>query len=453
MNILSVFQRFDLTRKCSTKSWRFRAQLISALAAGSLAAVAAPAQTTPAQADRTLKSITTSASFAKVVMALNAGHERWVEDIIKLTEIPAPPFKEAARAKAYFEMFRKRNLSDVEIDEEGNVLGLRKGKGGSRLIIVSAHLDTVFPEGTVVKVRREGDKLHAPGVGDDSSGLATQIQYIDALDAARITTRDDILFVGTVGEEGLGDLRGVRHLLTKGKYKDRAAAFFSLDGSGGDTITTGGAGSKRYRISFKGPGGHSYGAFGIVNPMAAMSQAVVDLYKVTVPISIKTTYSASVVGGGTSVNSIPDEAWMDFDMRSESAAELGRLEQKFLTIIDAAVQTENAARSIKDGKIRSEKKVIGDRPAGQTAASSDLVRFAEAAYRSEGIKLKFHSSSTDANLPMSLGIPAVTMSRVVNGGRAHALDEWIGVEEAPNVQLRKIGLATIIATAGMQPGR
>ncbi len=451
MSFLVLLQSDRMATRGSGNLGLYRVRVIMALVVGSLAAVPALAQTAPAQADRTLKAIVSSASFGKAVIALNAGHERWVEDIITLTEIPAPPFKEAARAKAYLEMFRNRNLSDVEIDKEGNVLGLRKGRGGGRLIIVSAHLDTVFPEGTVVKVRREGDKLRAPGVGDDSSGLATQLQYIDALDAARIKTRDDILFVGTVGEEGLGDLRGVRHLLTKGKYKGRAAAFFSLDGSGGDTITTGGAGSKRYRISFKGPGGHSYGAFGIVNPMVAMSQAVVDLYKVTVPKSVKTTYAASVVGGGTSVNSIPDEVWMDFDLRSESAAELATLEQKFLTIIDGAAQNENAARSIRDGKIRAEKKVIGDRPAGQTAASSDIVRHAEAAYRSEGIKLKFQASSTDANLPMSLGIPAVTMSRVVNGGRAHAPDEWIDVGKAPNVQLRKIGLATIIATAGMLP--
>ena len=192
MNSLSVFQFFSLAKKWSAKSWRFRAQVIAALAVGSLAPVAAPAQTTPAQADRTLKSIMTSPFFRKAVVALDAGHEDWVADIVRLTEIPAPPFKEAARAKAYFEMFRKRNLSDVEIDEEGNVLGLRKGIGGGRLIIVSAHLDTVFPERTEVKVRREGDKLRAPGVGDDSSGRATQIQYIDALDAARITPRDDI---------------------------------------------------------------------------------------------------------------------------------------------------------------------------------------------------------------------------------------------------------------------
>lgn len=424
-------------------------RLILCLLAGSVAS-AGQAETTPAQADKTLKQIMTSAPFKKAVTALHAGHDRWVADIITLTEIPAPPFKEAARAEAYREMFKDRGLADVEIDEEGNVLGLRKGSGGGKLVIVSAHLDTVFPEGTDVKVRREGDKLHAPGVGDDSSGLATQLQYIDALNSAGIKTRDDILFVGTVGEEGLGDLRGVRHLFTKGKYKDRATAFFSLDGSGGDTITSGGAGSKRYRITFRGPGGHSYGAFGIVNPMAAMSQAVVDFYKIPVPSDIKTTYSASVVGGGTSVNSIPDEVWMDFDMRSESAAELAKLEQNFLAVIDRAVQAENAARSTKSGTITAEKKVIGDRPAGQTPASSDLVRFAEAAYRLEGIKLKFHSSSTDANLPMSLGIPAVTMSRVVDGGRAHAPDEWISVEKRPNIQLRKIGLATIIAAAGMQ---
>ena len=312
-------------------------------------AMAGPAyaQMTPAQADAAVKRVTASASFKKAVAALGAGHDQWVNDTVTLTEIPAPPFKEAARARAYADMFKARGLADVEIDEEGNVLGLRRGTGpaGGKLVIVSAHLDTVFPEGTNVKVRREGDTLHAPGVGDDSSGLATQLAFIDAMKAAGIRTRDTILFVGTVGEEGLGDLRGVRHLFTKGKYQGRAKAFFSLDGSGLDAITTGGAGSKRYRVTFKGPGGHSYGAFGIVNPMTAMSQAVVDFYKTPVPADIKTTYSASVTGGGTSVNAIPNEVWMDFDMRSESADELAKLEKSFLATMAAAAEKENSARS------------------------------------------------------------------------------------------------------------
>jgi di/tripeptidase len=270
------------------------------------------------------------------------------------------------------------------------------------------------------------------------------------MNAGGIRTRDDILFVGTVGEEGLGDLRGVRHLFTKGKYKGRAKAFFSIDGSGPDAIVTGGAGSKRYRVTFKGPGGHSYGAFGIVNPMTAMSQAVVDLYKIPVPAKPKTTYSASVVGGGTSVNSIPNEVWMEFDMRSEGAAELGKLEQAFLAAMRGAAERENASRSTGAGRVTVEPKLIGDRPAGQTDRSSEIVRFATAAYKLEGVTLKYASASTDANLPISLGIPAVTISRSASGGRAHAPDEWLGIEKAPNVKLKRIGLATILAVAGME---
>jgi acetylornithine deacetylase/succinyl-diaminopimelate desuccinylase-like protein len=422
-----------------------------ALAGISLAAVAASAQSTSTGADAAIRRIVASPQFKKVSTALEAGHERWVSDTIALTEVPAPPFKEAARAKLYQRMFQERGLSEVEVDEEGNVLGLRKGTGADGVVIVSAHLDTVFPEGTDVKVRRQGDTLHAPGVGDDSSGLATQLAFIDALNAAGIRTRHDILFVGTVGEEGLGDLRGVRHLFTKGKYKGGAKAFFSLDGSGLTSITTGGAGSKRYRVTFKGPGGHSYGAFGIVNPMAAMSRAIVDLYGIAVPAQPKTTFSASVVGGGTSVNSIPDAVWIEVDMRSESAEELAKLEAQFLKVVEKSVEAENKVRSTIPGKIAAELKVIGDRPAGQTPLSSDIVQSATSAYRMEGIKLEFSSSSTDSNIPMSLGIPAITISRVARGERAHALDEWIGVEKAPNVKLKKMGIATVLAIAGVAP--
>lgn len=412
---------------------------------------AANAQSTPAQADAAIQRIVKSPAFGKAAAALDAGHDRWVKDTIALTEIPAPPFREAERAKAYLAMFKERGLADARIDEVGNVLGLRKGVGGGgKLVIVSAHLDTVFPEGTDVKVRREGERLFAPGVGDDSSGLAALLSFVDAMNAGGVRTRDDILFVGTVGEEGLGDLRGVRHLFTKGGFKDRAKAFFSIDGGGLEGFTTGGAGSKRYRVTFTGPGGHSYGAFGIVNPMVAMSQAVVDFYKTPVPAGIKTTYSASVVGGGTSVNAIPQEVWMEFDMRSESAAELAKVEQGFLAILPRAVEAENAARSTREGKIAFEAKLIGDRPAGQTPATADIVRFADAAYRSEGMKAAHQAGSTDSNLPISLGIPSITLSRVATGGRAHSPEEWIGIEKAPNVRLKKIDLATILAVAGME---
>ncbi|MBA2771136.1 MAG: M20/M25/M40 family metallo-hydrolase [Sphingomonas sp.] len=425
-------------------------RILPALAALSLSlAIPAVAQTSTADPDSTVRQIVASASFKQAAATLEAGHDQWVKDVITLAEIPAPPFKEQARAKAYADMFRSRGLSEVEIDEEGNALGLRKGTAGGPIVVVSAHLDTVFPEGTDVKVRREGDKLFAPGVGDDSAGLAAILSLIDAMNAASIATRSDILFVGTVGEEGLGDLRGVRHLFTKGKYKGRIGAFFSLDGGGMETMTTAGTGSKRYRVTYKGPGGHSYGAFGLVNPMVPLGQTVIDLYKLNVPTKPKTTYSASVVGGGTSVNSIPDEVWLQVDMRSETADELAKLEPQFLRIVERSVAAENAARLTKEGRITAEPKKIGDRPAGETSPSADIVRFAEAAYRAEGINIRRTASSTDANLPMSLGIPAVTMSRGSSGGRAHAPDEWIGIEKEPNVKLRRILLATIVATAGV----
>jgi acetylornithine deacetylase/succinyl-diaminopimelate desuccinylase-like protein len=412
------------------------------------AGAAATGQTSAAGADAKIRKVTASAPFRKAIATFDAGHDQWVQNIITLTEIPAPPFKEAERAKAFAEMLRQRGLVDVEIDAEGNVIGRRPGTGAGPAVMISAHLDTVFPEGTDVKVRREGNKLHAPGIGDDSAGLATMLSLIDAMKAAGIRTRSDLLFVGTVGEEGLGDLRGVRYLFTTGKYKDKVKAFFSIDDSGLDEITTSGIGSKRYRVTYKGPGGHSYSAFGIVNPMAAMAKTIVDLYAIKPAAKPKTTYSASVVGGGTSVNAIPQETWIEVDMRSENADELIELEQQFLAIAQRAAEEENASRSTQAGKITAEPKVIGDRPAGQTLPTSDIIQFTTAAYRKEGIEVKQAASSTDANIPMSLGIPSVTMSGNAIGGRAHAPDEWIQVDKAENVKLKRILLAALLALAG-----
>jgi acetylornithine deacetylase/succinyl-diaminopimelate desuccinylase-like protein len=414
------------------------------LAASVALCFAAPAFAAPADS---VSRIVTSQAYKTAAAALDSGHDQWVKDIVAITQIPAPPFKEGVRAKAFAEMLRTRGL-DPSIDEAGNVLALRKGSEAGQVVVVSAHLDTVFPEGTDVTVKREGTKLMAPGVGDDSAGLATLLALIDAMNAAKVQTRSDILFVGTVGEEGRGDLRGVRQLFTKGAYKGKIRAFFSLDGGGLDGMTTGATGSKRYRVQFKGPGGHSYGAFGIVNPMVPLGRTVTELYKIKVPAEPKTTYSASVVGGGTSVNAIPAEVWLDVDMRSASADELAKLEKQFLAIVPNAVAAENAARSTKAGKVSAELEPIGDRPAGRTDPNADIIRFAEAAYRAEGLTVHQGTSSTDSNIPMSLGIPAITMSRIADGGRAHAPDEWIDVSKAPNVKLKRILLTTILATAG-----
>jgi acetylornithine deacetylase/succinyl-diaminopimelate desuccinylase-like protein len=396
--------------------------------------------------------VITSPKYKSAVAVLDKEHDRIVDDIVKLTEIPSPPFGEKARGAAYLEMLRAAGLTDVEMDAEGNVMGIRRGTGpaGGPLVVIAAHLDTVFPENTPVKVRREGTKLFAPGIGDDTRSLAVLLGYVRAMNEVGVTTKRDILFVGNVGEEGPGDLRGTRYLFTKGKYKDRIKIFFSMDGTDGSRIVNGGVGSKRYRVTFTGPGGHSYGAFGLVNPMVAMSQAVVDLYKIEVPKSPKTTYSASVTGGGTSVNSIPNEVFMEFDMRSASADELGKLEQRFLGIISAAVDGENRTRSAREGEIKADLKVIGDRPAGSTPADSELVKVAQAAITANGLKPELNTSSTDANVPMHLGIPGITIGSGGSGGRAHSLDEWIDVEKGASLKGMLPGLTMLLATAEME---
>ena len=415
-------------------------------AAALVALFASPAIAAPTH---DVAKIVGSPAFKSAVATLDREHDRTVADIITLTEIPAPPFKEEARGKAYRAMLEAHGLTNVEIDSEGNVMALRKGTRPGSVVVVSAHLDTVFPEGTDVKVRREGTKLYAPGIADDSRSLAVLLAWARALDAAKIRTESDILFVGTVGEEGAGDLCGVRYFFNEGKYKDRTKAFFSVDGVDPSQITHIGVGSKRYRATFKGPGGHSYGAFGIVNPMAAMGKAVADLYTVQVPTSPKVTYSASITGGGTSVNAIPDKVFTDFDMRSADAGELAKLETRFKSIMDEAVAHENKARSTRFGPVSVELTSIGDRPAGQTALTAPLVADTAAVITALGFKPTFNASSTDANAPMAKGIPAITIGSGGSGGRAHSLEEWIDVDKDASVRGMSVGLAAILAAAGV----
>jgi tripeptide aminopeptidase len=399
--------------------------------------------------DDVVGKIMASDAYARAVAQLDADHDRTVTDIITLTEIPAPPFAEEAKAAHYLEMLRAHGLEDVELDGIGNAMGVRRGNGNGGLIVVAAHLDTVFPAGTDVRVRREGSKLFAPGVGDDTRSLAVLLAYIRAMDAAGIKTRHDILFVGDVGEEGLGDLRGVRHLFNEGKYKDRIEAFFTVDSPEMDNIVTGGVGSKRYRAIFRGPGGHSFGAFGIVSPMNAMAQAMVELSRMQVPAKPKTTYSASVVGGGTSVNAIPNEVWMEVDLRSEAPVELARIEARFHRILADVTEAENHARSTAQGAVKVEAVLIGDRPAGNTGHGTDIVRHATAAITAHGFAPRHVFSSTDANIPMALGIPAIKIGSGGTSGRAHSLDEWIDVEKSNSLNGMAAGLTAILAVAGV----
>ena len=391
-----------------------------------------------------------SAGFRTAMSAIDRDHDRLVAEIIRLTEIPAPPFKEAARAKVFAEMLRQSGLTDTTIDAEGNVIGVRKGNGTGPLIAIAAHLDTVFPEGTDVKVKREGTRLMAPGIGDDTRGLAVLLAMVRAMSEARIATASDILFIGDVGEEGQGDLRGMKYLFQKGPYRDRIKMFISIDGAGGgDDITHGAVGSKRYRVTFKGPGGHSYGAFGIVSPAFALGNAIRRFSALTVPSTPKTTFSVGVVGGGTSVNSIPFESWMEVDMRSESAAELARLDKTFLALLQQAADEENATRSTAQGPITVDPKLIGDRPSGQTSHDSPIVQTAASVVQAVGMKPRFSFSSTDSNIPISLGIPAITVDSGGRGGRAHALDEWIDVEKTSSVKGIEAALLLLLSLAGV----
>lgn len=410
-----------------------------------LATHPAAAQTPEAR----VRDIISTPSFKKAAAFIGADQERFVHELVTLTEIPAPPFKEAARAKAFMAMLEQHGLTDVEMDSEGNVMGVRRGSGTAPgVLVVSAHLDTVFPEGTDVTVKREGTRLSAPGVGDDTRGLALVLALIRALDAGAFRTEYDVLFVGNVGEEGEGDLRGIKFLLQKGKYKERIRQMLVIDGNDSHVITNGGVGSKRYRVTFRGPGGHSYGAFGLVNPAYAMAGAIARFSRIQVPASPKTTYSIGAVRGGTSVNSIPFEVSMDVDMRSVSCAELKNVDDRFLALLREAVAEENAARSTRQGPITADPTVIGERPCGETARSAPIVQAAAAAIAAFGLTPRYTISSTDANIPMSLGIPAITIGRGGPGDRTHSLDEWTDVDPRANaVNVQRV-LALILAVAG-----
>jgi len=409
-----------------------------------------PAQET---ADARAKRVLNDARFVQAMAAIDRDHERLVSEIVTLTEIPAPPFKEDRRGAAYLEMLRGHGLSMVERDEAGNVMGVRRGTGpaGGPMLAVVAHMDTVFPEGTNVTVKRQGTRLLAPGVGDNTRSLAVLLAMMRAMDEARIQTTGDILFVGNVGEEGQGDLRGVKYLLQKGKYKDRIKQFLAVDGAGtGESIANGAVGSKRYRVTFKGPGGHSYSDFGLVNPAFAMGAAMTKFGAITVPRSPKTTFSVGVVGGGTSVNSIPFEMWMEVDMRSESPLELEKVETQFLTIVKQAAADENKARDTKSGSVTADIRLIGDRPPGVTPETSAIARAAAATVRALGMTPVFEYSSTDANFPISLGIPALRLNSGGIDGQAHALDEWTDVDKTASLKGIRALMATVLTLAGFQ---
>jgi len=367
------------------------------------------------------------------VEAIRAAEPQTIDDQVRLCEIEAPPFKEAKRAEAYARMFREAGLQNVRIDKEGNVLGDRPGTQPRPRLVFSAHLDTVFPEGTDVKVKREGTLLRGPGIGDDCRGLAVLLAVIRAMNQAKLQTPGTITFVGTVGEEGLGDLRGVKYLFNEG-LKGEIDRFVSIDGTGLG-ITHIAVGSLRYRVTFKGPGGHSYGAFGLSNPLHALGRAVEKISQFEVPSDPKTTFNVGRVGGGTSVNAIPFEAWFEMDMRSASPSALQAIDARFHRAGDESVKEEDARW--KKNVLTVDKALVGNRPAGQTPANAPIVQAAVSVTRALGFPVTLDEGSTDSNIPMNLGIPAITVDGGGRGREAHALGEsfdstnsWQGSQRA-----------------------
>jgi len=364
----------------------------------------------------------------------------------RLCEIPAPPFQETLRGRELQRLFQQLGLRNVRIDAAGNVIGVRPGKAARPNLVFAAHLDTVFPEGTNVKVTRDGNLLKAPGIGDDSRGLAVMLAVIRALDEGHVETPGAITFVANVGEEGLGDLRGMKSLFFD-SLKGQIDRFVSVDGTGLG-ITHIGIGSNRYKVTFKGPGGHSFGSFGMANPIQAMGRAIAKIDAFEVPARPKTTFNVGRVGGGTSINAIPFEAWMEVDMRSSDPAALKDLDTRFNAAIRQAVAEENA-RWDNRGPVSASAELVGVRPAGQTPKESPIVQTAVAVSRALSIEEVLREgsteASTDSNVPMNLKIPAITISGGGSGSGAHSLNETFDATDSWRGTQRALLLAIALA--------
>jgi acetylornithine deacetylase/succinyl-diaminopimelate desuccinylase-like protein len=393
------------------------------LAAGPLAKQTyAQSATAGSAVEAAYQAILTSPKVIKTLEDIKADDATAFAEQKRITEIPAPPFKEKVRAEYYLKRFQELGFKDATIDSEGNVIGLRKGRGGGRpKLVVSAHLDTVFPEGTDVSVNEKDGVILAPGIGDDSRGLAALLSLIKSINANEVATVGDVMFVGTVGEEELGNLRGVKAL-----FRDHADidGFISIDGLGITRVVNQATGSHRYEMIFRGPGGHSFQEFGLPSAIHAMGRAIAKISDLQTPSEPKTTFTVGTVGGGTSVNAIAGEARMAVDMRSDSTEELLKLEARLLELVKQAVVEENARW--KSDKITVETKLIGDRPAGIVALDSPIVEATKRAVSaiSRAPRVTFAGSSTDSNLAMSLGIPAVTIGGGGEGGNWHSRNEW-----------------------------
>lgn len=368
--------------------------------------------------------------------------------LVELNEIPAPPFGEEKRAERFVQMLKTAGLNDVTIDDTGNVIGRRPGKTGQRTLAIAAHLDTVFPHETDVTVKIEGDTFIAPGIGDNTRGLVVLLSVLRALEEAGIETQDDVLFIGNVGEEGLGDLRGTKALFAEGG--PNIDAFIAIDGGAIDRLIYGGVGSHRYRVTVNGPGGHSWGNFGDANPHHALGRAIALFSERAPEVSSegpKTSFNVGRIGGGTSINSIPFESWMEVDMRSGDQSKLDDMDEIFQSAMQDGIDAENSAR--KSGPaLTLDIKKVGKRPAGKGDPDSALIQQTMAAMNALGVKPALRISSTDSNIPISLGIPAVTLSRGgISKGAHSAKETWTDRDSHVAEQLL---LLTVLQQAGVE---
>lgn len=374
-------------------------------------------------------------AVAAALARVKRDEPRVIEDQVTICEVPAPPFGEAARAARFREALERLGLKGVRIDREGNVIARRPGAAPRPHLVFSAHLDTVFPPETPVATSRAGTVLSGPGITDDCRGLAVILGVVRTLEELRLQTPGSITFVGTVGEEGLGDLRGVRHLFQT-ELREPVDAFVSVDGAGLG-VTNGAVGSIRLRVTFKGPGGHSYGDFGIPNPMHALGRAIARIGDIQVPREPRTTFNVGRSGGGTSVNTIPAEAWMEVDLRSVDPAALRALEAGVGRALDTAAAEENERWGAARG-VTVEKKPVGNRPAGRTPPGAPIVQTALSVTAALGAPAPAPGDgSTDANVPISLGVPAITVGGGGTGTGVHTIaetfdttDSWIGTARA-----------------------
>ena len=369
---------------------------------------------------------------------------------MEATKVAAPPFGEAARGAWLADRFRELGLTDVQVDEVGNVFGVRPG-GGDRFVALSAHIDTVFPAATPLNIRQQASRLYGPGVSDNGAGIAAMLAVASVCGSARISHALPFLFIGNVGEEGEGDLRGMRHVFATPRWRDAIAYSVVVDGAGSDTVVAEALGSRRFEVIVRGPGGHSWSDFGAPNPIIALSRAIEVFRQTPVLAAPKTTFNVGTIRGGTSVNSIPESASMRVDLRSTSMAEIDRLERALRLALEQAIALENRDAAQHGTRrlavVQSEVLEIGNRPAGELAPGARLLKVIRAVDAQLGNTAQVQRASTDANIPLSLFREAIAIGGGGSGGGAHTLQEWYDCH-GRDLGLRRI-LLTMLTLSGV----